>query len=230
MNLVQAGTSCSRNSTLRLKLSYMHLRAWLSVEMQTSIKNTKDDEDIIFINILQFPPRGSRWLDNCFHYLLLERRAERQSLGGCRTSGGVTVEEDCSVGAPRIGRRKDQFLRKVLPDFISTSYDLSRGRMPVMIPFSSQDLEIGFWTRTFWLTERGWREVPCWFSRCSINFLRWSAPALALEMSKSLAPGRWGSLPQRRRPKNNCAGDFPDTLHCKWLHPSCNRSVLKSCS
>ena len=58
---------------------------------------------------------------------------------------GFTVEvEDCSVGAPRIGRRKDRFLRKVLPESISTSYDLPRGRMPVMIPFSSQDLEIGF--------------------------------------------------------------------------------------
>ena len=54
MNLVQAGTSCSRNGILRMKLSNMHLRAWLSDEMQTPIKNTKDDEDITFITILHF--------------------------------------------------------------------------------------------------------------------------------------------------------------------------------
>ena len=112
--------------------------------MQTPIKNTKDGEDIIFITNLQLLPRGSRRLDNCFHYFLLERRAERRSLGGSGTSGGVTVEEDCSVGTPRIGRKKDQFLRKVLLESISTSYDLPRGRMLVIIPFSSQDLEIGF--------------------------------------------------------------------------------------
>ena len=113
--------------------------------MQTPIKNMKDDEDIIFITILQLPPGGSRWLGNCFHYFLLVKRAKWKSLGGCGTSGGVTVEiEQCSVGAPRIGRRKDRFLRKVLPESMSTSFDLPRGQMPVTIPFSSQDLVIGF--------------------------------------------------------------------------------------